>query len=143
MPVTSEVLANSARAVMEDVLETMFFSTAVLVDCRHDPNAVAARIHFSGDPSGIFELALSRNLARQFACAFLALDEGDLPASAESEVTCELANMICGAALSRIHPDSSVRLGVPRPTARSAPLDGPHQCFETPEGILSVTLSVI
>lgn len=143
MPANNESLAASARVVIEDVLETMFFSTAVAVDCRHDPQAIAARVHFSGDPSGDFELTLSRGVARQFASAFLAVDEPDLPVSAEAEVTCELANMICGATLSRVHPDTVVRLTAPRIADRAAPLAGAHQCFETPEGMLSVTLRVM
>jgi CheY-specific phosphatase CheX len=142
MLVDNQALSDNTRLVIEDVLETMFFSTAVAVDCRHEPGSIAARLRFTGDPSGDFELTLSSGVARQFACSFLAVDEPDLPSSAESEVACELANMICGAALSRIHPDSIVKLSAPALADPASPLAGAHQCFETPEGVLSVTLRV-
>jgi hypothetical protein len=128
--------------VIEDVLETMFFSTAVAVERRHAADSISARVQFDGDPSGEFELTLTRGVARQFAAAFLAVDEPDLPREAEAEVCCELANMICGAALSRMHPDSIVKLHAPQVCDPALPPDGAHQCFETPEGLLSVTMRV-
>jgi hypothetical protein len=50
--------------------------------------------------------------------------------------------MICGAALSRVHPDAVVKLHAPRAGDPATPLEGAHQCFETPEGVLSVTMRV-
>ncbi len=142
MPYNNEALAVTTRAVIEDVLETMFFSTAVAVEGARDPGSISARIHFDGDPSGEFELTLTRGAARQFATSFLAVDEPDLPPDADAEVTCELANMICGAALSRVHPDSVVRLNAPYICDAVAPLEGVRQRFETPEGVLSITMRV-
>jgi hypothetical protein len=143
MLVDNECLTDNTRLVIEDVLETMFFSTAAAIDCCHEPGSIAARVHFTGNPSGDFELTLSPGVARQFACSFLGVDEPDLPSTAASEVACELANMICGAALSRVHPDSIVKLSAPRLSGPESPLAGAHQCFETPEGLLSVTLRVM
>ena len=142
MSYNNEALAQTTRAVVDDVLETMFFSTAVPVDSGHDPGSISARIQFSGDPSGEFELTLARAAARQFATSFLGVDEPDLPPDAEAEVTCELANMICGAALSRVHPDSVVKLSAPYICDDAAPLDGARQTFETPEGLLKITMRV-
>lgn len=142
MPADIGTLAAATHVVVEDVLETMFFSTAVAIDCRHDLAAISARVHFNGDPSGEFELTLSHAVARQYAQAFLGVDEADLPGDAEAQVSCELANMICGAALSRVHPDSVVKLNTPYICDPATPLNGAHQCFETPEGILSVTMRV-
>ncbi len=112
------------------------------VEGARDPGSISARIHFDGDPSGEFELTLTRGAARQFATSFLAVDEPDLPPDADAEVTCELANMICGAALSRVHPDSVVRLNAPYICDAVAPLEGVRQRFETPEGVLSITMRV-
>jgi hypothetical protein len=142
MPADTETLATTARAVLEDVLETMFFTTAVAMDCRDDPGAISARVHFNGEPSGEFELTLSPGAARQFAIAFLGCDEPDLPPEAEAEVSCELANMICGAALSRMHPDAVVKLNAPYVCDPASPLHGTRQFFEAPEGTLSITMRV-
>jgi CheY-specific phosphatase CheX len=142
MPYDTQALAATTCNVIEDILETMFFSTAVAVECCHLPGAISARVRFDGEASGEFELLLTRGVARQYASAFLGVEESDLPSSAEAEVSCELANMICGAALSRVHPDSVVRLHAPRIGDPAARLDGVHQCFETPEGVLSITMRV-
>ena len=49
--------------------------------------------------------------------------------------------MICGAMLSRLHPDSHVALDAPEtiPAVFDA-AGGTHQCMETPEGMLAITM---
>ncbi len=142
MPYDTEALAVTTRAVIEDILETMFFSTAVAADYAPQPESISARVHFNGDPSGDFELTLTHSAARQFATSFLGVDAADLPSDAEAQVSCELANMICGAALSRVHPDSVVKLNAPYLSDPASPLEGARQCFETPEGVLTITMRV-
>ncbi len=51
--------------------------------------------------------------ARTIAADFLALDAESLAPDQVEDVICELANMICGAALSRLESETSFRLGKP------------------------------
>ena len=131
------------REVTREVIEVMFFSEAEPVACGHTDDYVAARVRFTGgasDPSnGELTVMLSPELACSLSAAFLAEEEDEVTPEQRSQVSCELANILCGAILSRLHPNSRVALGVPEPAA--ADYDGStHQCFATPEGLLAVTI---
>jgi hypothetical protein len=54
-------------------------------------------------------------------------------------VILELANILCGAILSDVWPESKVALGPPEISTEEPCLDGAlHRCFELPEGQLAV-----
>jgi len=55
---------------------------------------------------------VSRAAARTIAADFLAAAEAEPTAAQIDDVICEMANMICGAALSRL--ETAIRLGTPR-----------------------------
>lgn len=134
-----QTFAAAVGAAVEQVLETMFYTAAFPVNAGPaDP--LCAHIHFNGDPCGEFELLIEPGAARKFAAAYLGVPESDLVATSAAETACELANMICGATLSRLHPDSIVKLDSPELT--SPVLGGLSQPFETPEGLLAVSLRV-
>ncbi len=111
-PECERLLAESVR----DVLETMFFT------CPADeppegsepaPGPVV-EIRFHGNPPGVFHQRLGEQAGRELAAAFLG--EGDPAGIAEGDVANvlrELANVICGRALSRIESDSTFDLGAP------------------------------
>ena len=140
---TSADVRSMACAVTQEVLETMFFSTAEPVECLPGPQQddwITATVGFRGEHSGKFWVTLSPELARSMAAGFLGEEADELTVDVETQVGCELANMICGGVLSRLYPDTRPRIGPPeRSTADTGP-DGTHQCFETPEGRLSITL---
>lgn len=126
------------RSVTRQVLETMFFSDAEPVDCGHRRECVAARVGFE---RGNLSIMLSRELAVALSAGFLAEDGGRVTARQLDQVTCELANILCGAILSRVHPRERVALGPPEialPDFGSGA--AAHQCFATPEGMLALTL---
>jgi hypothetical protein len=144
MPAEIEAVLATAVDALQEVLGTMFFSDAVPVECRHaaENDWISARVSFSGVPAGEMRLLLSANLAAVFAAAFLGIDESEVTGESSNQVICELANMVCGAILSRLHPDSLVALSAPE----LAPVDfdrpgGVHQCFAIPEGTLAIDLS--
>jgi hypothetical protein len=141
MPADLDTLASATRDAVEQVLETMFYTTAVPVPPRAFDNPFCAHLQFNGDPCGEFELRISRAAAAEFAAACLGVRESDLPPQAAADVACELANVICGAALSRVHPDSIVNLN--SPAIGEPSLSDISQCFEAPEGLLSVALRVV
>ncbi|HLX42514.1 MAG TPA: chemotaxis protein CheX [Bryobacteraceae bacterium] len=164
MPAGTEAILATTVEALGDVLSTMFFSDAVPVECRHALEADAwersieadaspaagewtsARVRFSGAPSGELLLMLSPGLAVVFSASFLGIDEAEVTREAAGQVCCELSNMICGAILSRVHPDSLVALDAPELTAadfenRGRVHRGLHQCFAIPEGTLAINLS--
>ena len=143
MPLNESMLLPLAREAAQEALETMFFTDAVPVACEHGPAEalVAARVCFSGQPAGEMSLVLTRDLARALAAGFLGVDAHQLGAEEESQVACELANILCGAVLSRVHPDSGVALSAPESVIPRFPDDGEfHQCFRTPEGALTISM---
>jgi len=148
MAARTEDLRATAVEALSEVLATMFFSDVVPVDCRHslDGEWTSARVRFSGDPSGELLLMLSPGLAVVLSASFLGIDEGAVTQEAAGQVCRELSNMICGAILSRVHPDSSVALDEPELTpadfdGRGGIHPGLHQCFAIPEGTLAMNLN--
>ena len=149
MPQETDSLVSMARDVTGEVLETMFFSTAAAIGCDHSGQVpvseewVSSRVRFAGAPSGELRVMLSRELARSIAAAFLASEPGEITMETEGQVGCELGNMICGAILSRLHPDSRVALAPPELTpvnfggGREV-----HQCFQTSDGRLSISIRI-
>jgi CheY-specific phosphatase CheX len=103
------------ESAVEEVLETMFF-TAVLGSAAGPPphesqrtatatgekRDLTAELSFQGDLAGRVLISVSSNLARVIAASFLGSEEDDVSDSQTCEVICELANMICGSALSRL-----------------------------------------
>jgi CheY-specific phosphatase CheX len=99
-----------------DVLESMFFLEA-LADSEEpagepSPN-ISVHLTFDGDPPGRFRMRLERRAADSIAANFLGEDPEDLSSTQSLDVARELANMICGAVLSRIESRVSFRLSAP------------------------------
>jgi len=119
-------LCGGLREAVEEILATMFF-----VDCvprangRHGEELIAARVDFEGHLSGSLRLRISRRAAHLMAADFLGEEAPELPASRTVEVVSELANMICGAVLSRIESQTAFRLGVPLASVESGPVADP------------------
>jgi CheY-specific phosphatase CheX len=116
------------REAAQQVLETMFF---VVPSAEAPPAAagaggpyVGARIAFCGEPPGAFAVSLPEPAARTIAANFLGAEaESELPLSCVREVVAELANMICGAVLSRLETESRFELDAPEVLAG---LEDPH-----------------
>jgi CheY-specific phosphatase CheX len=102
---------------LADVLEKMFFIS--ILDETPDTvplplqEEMAVRVGFEGKPSGSLTLQLNRVVARSIAGDFLGVEQQELSDSQVGEVTCELANMICGSVLSRVESAVTFRLHAP------------------------------
>jgi len=100
---------------VEDVLEKMFF-----LQCVSDPEdatsgpEIVAHLTFEGRPSGSLTLSITARAARNVAADFLGAEPSDLSHQQVADVVCELANMICGSALSRIESSTTFRLAAPQ-----------------------------
>lgn len=124
------LLAESA----EDVLETMFFTCRAEEapeDAAADPGPVV-EVRFRGKPPGLFRLRLGLRAAAELAASFLgAASPEEVTQTEVDNVLRELANVICGRALSRIESDSTFDLSSPEtlPGAPAAPTGCSAYCL--------------
>jgi CheY-specific phosphatase CheX len=112
------------RESVVEVLEKMFFIepiTGLPPDAASQGPAVVVALEFDGDPSGVFRMSLARAAAALIAADFLGEDAGSLAGPQVDEVAKELANMICGAVLSRIESSVTFRLSAPHIIPQSEP----------------------
>jgi hypothetical protein len=102
-------------AAVGEVLESMFFIED-LGEASEAPaaEAVTVEIRFDGDPPGRLQMLLAPLAAKCIAADFLGEDPGSVSARQSEDVALELANMICGAVLSRLESSACFRLESPR-----------------------------
>jgi len=111
-----------------EVLETMFFTEAEPVDAFPPSQgeiqpSIAVVMHFRGMPSGQFWLWLGADTAAALGAGFLGLDPDEVSAGEREEITAELANMICGAVVSRFESEAAIELSAPVVVARDIDFD--------------------
>jgi hypothetical protein len=139
------IRAALASAVGE-VLESMFFLDTLgeAGEPPAEPDTVTVHLSFDGDPPGCFEMRLARPAANAIAADFLGEDAESLTGQQSTDVTLELANMICGAVLSRIESRASFRLGAPHILADDThepwPEEATRYTVETGSGTLTVAI---
>jgi chemotaxis protein CheY-P-specific phosphatase CheC len=93
-------------------------------DCLPATDQMGASVRFEGHPSGALSIAMDARLARGIAEDFLGVQ--DIAFQQVEDVVRELANITCGAVLSRIESECTFRLDSPRsgmdaPDAQSEP----------------------
>ena len=107
-------LRRLGAAMVPEVLETMFFATAVESnESQCDGCPLNVGLSFRGTPSGTFHMRLDASAARALASAFLGRDAEELGTEEDAQTACELANMLCGSVLSRAESESSFELSSP------------------------------
>ena len=130
--------------VAAQVLETMFFTEAEVAACEHAwlERAACARIRFEGSNSGEMQLGVSAEAADPIAASFLGLDPIELTDGLRGQVLQELSNILCGAILSQLWPESELALASPELTAWRDWTDecALHRCFVIPEGMLAISV---
>jgi hypothetical protein len=139
--------SDTARRVTAEVLEAMFFTEAELALCEHSwiASAPCARIRFEGSHFGEMLLCVSAEAVDPIAASFLGLDPVELTAAQRGQMVQELSNILCGAMLSQLWPDSTLALSSPELTEwRDWPAEGTlHRCFATPEGMLGISIRLV
>jgi len=149
-------IQTALRESVVEVLEKMFFISAFEEPLQEPPSlrpCLAAQLEFTGDPPGSLTLETSCQAARSIAADFLGEAPEALSVRQVEEVVCELANMICGAVLSRVESRVVFRLGSPRIVrddaaraqsagtgAESAPAGAVMRLAEIHDGTLLVTV---
>jgi len=100
---------------MDDVLEKMFFIRGPSDSfAPQQLSEVVAGLSFEGNPPGWLTLELPGDAARLLTASFLGQEETEVSPQEVGEVVCELANIICGATLSRVESETTFRLSEPR-----------------------------
>jgi CheY-specific phosphatase CheX len=137
--------ADVVVRVAAQVLETMFFEEAVPTACDHAwlSTAVSVHVSFEGSHQGEFLLSVSPDTARSIASGFLGLDPEEMTGTQPGDVILELANILCGALMSSLWPESALSLGSPELAgAEHAFLGAMHCCFRLPDGMVAVSIGV-
>jgi CheY-specific phosphatase CheX len=136
--------SDTVQRVAAEVLETMFFTEAEVAPCEHAwlEIALCARIGFEGSHYGEMLLGVSVEAADPIATSFLGVDPIELTDAQRGQVIQELSNILCGAMLSQLWPESRLVLSSPELTAwQDWPADGAlHRCFTIPEGMLAISI---
>ena len=143
-------IQTALDAAVEEVLETMFFTTVlasaegvVPPDGDGGPPPVIAELRFEGNPPGGFRVGVPMKLARVAGAVFLGREEEELSDAQAGEVVCELANMICGSVLSRLESDTAFQLTHPELVPpESASFQGASRWFDLGDGILTAALEL-
>ncbi len=125
MPVTEldQVLVDSAV----EVLETMFFSEAVPAEDTAGAAGeagVSVQVGFGPDPEGELQATVGWGVAEELAESLLGRPAATLSRGEVLSSVCEMTNMICGAALSRLLGGRAFRLATPVLAAENAPAQG-------------------
>jgi CheY-specific phosphatase CheX len=135
------------QLVAAEVLETMFFTEAELAVCEHAwlEAGSSARIGFEGSHFGEMLLGVSAEAVDPIAASFLGLDPAELADAQRGQVIQELSNILCGAMVSHLWPDSNLALSSPELTPwQEWPKEGTlHRCFAIPEGKLAISIRLI
>jgi CheY-specific phosphatase CheX len=138
-------IQTALRESVVEVLEKMFFISAFEEPPQEPATSrpcLTAQLAFDGDPPGSLALRTSCAAARSIAADFLGEEPDTLSARQVEEVICELANMICGAVLSRVESRAIFKLGSPRIlqadaaalSSAGAPLDAESTSAAVPAG---------
>ncbi len=125
--VLTEEAIEVVRTSAQEVLETMFFAI-VEEDETDNPqwkpstaDPISARVEFDGTWQGYIEITLSRDATEDICRDFLGLDfDEEVDELQRGHVIGEMANMICGRALSHLEPNGTFHLSTPRVTAAAA-----------------------
>jgi len=143
--------AHREQAMMlqaaQDILEMMFFVSPESSDVPEPwpDTLLTAELRFEGVLAGGFRIHIEEDCARAIAGNFSgAFDPAEMDSKATVGVLCELANMVCGATLSRLEPDSIFNLSSPQPVESGPPelCDGVQQWLRLDEGLIGLELYV-
>jgi CheY-specific phosphatase CheX len=117
--VIDATIHTALSSAVTEVLDCMFFIDVLGEVAEPPPQAetVTVQVNFEGDPSGYFQMRIARPAANAVAADFLGEDLESLTIRQSTDVTLELANMICGAVLSRVESRAAFRLASPEVVA--------------------------
>lgn len=87
--------------------------------------------------------SVSPDDARAIAAGFPRLDAEELTETQPGQVILELTNILCGAVMSNLWPESSLSLDPPRPAvSEEIPPGFLHRCFQLADGPVAISIRV-
>jgi len=144
MNLNEPTLRQRAVEAAVEVLDTMFFELPAdrPEDCDSPrPEDLCALTTFTGTAEGCFAVALEAHSLNRLSASFLGADEDEITEGLGSHVLCELANMLCGATLSRVDPNSHIVISTPRVGSSSEVSSSPWVRFPMECGSLAISLT--
>lgn len=120
----AEHLAASASAVLETMCAMRASPDPDLSDEQRE-NLACVQVQFAGPLNGSLVMAAEEDAAQLFAPAFLGLGCEEQSPEMVAAVLAEMANMICGATVSRLEPEGLFSLSSPSPMS---PLPAAEDC---------------
>ena len=154
-PIVAGTLMKSWNSMFyesaQEVLETMFFSSVFgpaeplyAHSADSQEQIVTAELSFTGTPSGRIQVSLTEIAAGSIAANFLGKDAPEQVSSHEIEqVVGELANMVCGSALSRMDSHAVFSLSHPQIKPIEKPLRQDTSViasFELADGVMTAQI---
>ncbi|MBN9662915.1 MAG: chemotaxis protein CheX [Acidobacteria bacterium] len=134
---------QACRSALLEVLETMFFELPVseleMVE-RPAVDSCLIRAEFHGSAEGAMELALSCGTCERLAASFLGKEQSEVSCAEKCSTARELANMLCGASLSRLQPHGRMSIESPESIPAPDPESGPWLRYPLEGGFLDVEL---
>lgn len=134
---------QACRSALLEVLETMFFELPV-EEIEEVPapaeGSCLVKAGFHGSLDGMLQLALSCPTCVRLAAAFLGTDEAEIGEAERCNTAKELANMLCGASLSRLRPSGRLSIETPSAISEPEPDSGPWLRFPLEGGFIDVAL---
>ena len=145
----TEYLESILTESCAEVLETMCFAS-ILGDegskMNVDTDCIYSQLSFKGVRCGEFGISAPAVTSNSLAAAFLGLDEDSVTQTQSEQVLCELANMICGAVLSRMDHDAIFELSYPEiitcPAAREEMPKAATKNLQMDSGSVALSLNV-
>lgn len=129
------------ETVVNEVLETMFFSAVFGPGVETEGQRMTARVAFTGSRSGALEVEALETTVTALACSFLGVMEEELPEGQAPAMLGEMANVLCGAVLGRVEPEGRFLISPPE-VGVAAETPASRQVFELAEGWLAVAWGV-
>lgn len=121
------LLRRALEEAVLEVLETMCFEFPIAdpeTGGSPEEAAVRASARFEGSLRGQLQVALTGEAPGRLAAAFLGLEEERVGGQEMLLMASELANMLCGASLSRLEPQGRLRIAPPEAGWGGAPCAG-------------------
>jgi len=139
------VLMEAVNAAVNQAMEAMFFDAAEPVcdcECSDGREMITVCLWFHDAMDGEFMLATPVPTAVALAASFMGCEPHEVDRSQAEQIVCELANIICGSALSSLEPAAELRLSSPLITPRACTEEegAIYQHYRLLDGCLAVSL---
>lgn len=143
LDLSNPALRTACHQAVLEVLETMFFELPVEEPRLSEGPAApgcCATARFDGNLTGALTVVLTGDVPRCLAASFLGREDGEADPDEWESVVIELANVLCGATISRVEPAGRLRIEQPVLLPAASGPEGPWLSFSLERGSLCVNV---